>query len=214
MAIPRTSPRARFRAARRHPARRQHSTLRTSAIRARDWRPAPVCQASRHEPNRLVQGRRHDRCLDFRPPGRIPLGGVRFHRQHVRIHGRVCRARRYAQFGPRAQRQNLVEQVIAGPRLRRAYLPASHRFRRMPPLAPGTGAARSGLPVEFHQPVSYRRAENSRARIAGTARLAATRPHHCARRQPRQQFSHREGPSRNARSWPDSASAEVVCHSS
>ena len=127
----------------------RHSTNFRNAPASR--RAAPLCQASGNESHRLVQGRWHDRRRNLRPPGWIPLGGLRFHRQHFGVHGRLCRARRHAQPGARARRKNFLEQTFSGPRLRRAHLPAPHRFRWLPPPAAGIGAARPGLPVEFDQ---------------------------------------------------------------
>ena len=141
---------------------------------------------------------------------RIPLGRLRFHRQHFGVDGRLRRSRRHAQPGAGSRRQDFLEQTFAGARLRRGHLPVAHRLRRLPAPAAGTGSARARLPAEFDQSFSSRRPENAGARTAGATRLAAARPHHCSRRQPGKQFRHRQGAAGNARPGPDLAPAEVV----
>ena len=110
----------------------------TSALRAQCRCAAAVRQASGNESHRLVQRRRHDGRRNLRAPRRVSLGGLRFHGQHVGVHGGLRRSRRPAQPGAGSRRQNFLEQTFAGARLWRCDLPTAYGFRRLPADPAGT----------------------------------------------------------------------------
>jgi len=77
-------------------------------MRARGWRGESSREAPGHEPDRIVQGHGHDVRGFVRAAERIPLGGLRFHRQHFGFDGSVRRARQYAQPGTDSGRENFL----------------------------------------------------------------------------------------------------------
>ncbi len=146
VALPRT-PAADSGRARHHSARRQHSALSTAPLRASHRaRPSPR-QASGHEPDGILQRHGHDLRRVVSPSGRVSLGGLRFHRQHVGFDGGLRCARKHAQPGADPRRQDLLGQALAIARLRSPHLPASHRFRRLRAHPERTRPPEAGLSV-------------------------------------------------------------------
>ena len=162
-------------------------------MRARGWRGESSREAPGHEPDRIVQGHGHDVRGFVRAAERIPLGGLRFHRQHFGFDGSVRRARQYAQPGTDSGRENFLGQALAIARLRSPHVSAPHRFRRMRAHPQRTRSAEAGVSAEFGESVSHRGPENRRHRTDGATGVGAAGPHHCSRRQSGKQFGDRQG---------------------
>ena len=147
---------------------------RAAAVGAARRRDAP--QVRGHEPDRQLQGPRHDRRrLVGEGQGRRG-DHLRLDRQHGRERRRLRRARRHARRGDRARGQDRARQARPGGDARRA------RDRAARQLRPGAGAreARSstrqpGRAGQLDQPVPDRGPEDGRVRGLRRARRGARR---------------------------------------
>ena len=121
-------------------------------------------QVRGHEPDRQLQGPRHDAS---RSPGEGQGRGgdhLRLHRQHRRERRRLCRARGHARRRDRAGGQDRARQARPGGDARRAGDLAARQLR------PGAGAgqadrrAPAGRARQLDQPVPHRGPEDRRVR--------------------------------------------------
>ena len=126
LAVPRTAAAAQLGPRTRDPARGQHAALFAATFVKGDWRLISVRETSGHEPNRIIQRRRHDRGCILRPPIGSALGCMRVHRKYLGVHGGVRSPWWHAQSCAGSRRQDFLEQALAGPRLRSAHLPVAN----------------------------------------------------------------------------------------
>ena len=151
----------------------QHPALRRRSARDLRW---PRCRAVRRQargrqPDRLVQGPRHDGRHFARRRGRGQGRGLRQHGQHVGIPGQLRRGGRVARDGPRPGRQDLGGQAGPDDRLRRPGRPDRGRLRHRPPAPPRADRVVRRLPDQLGQSVPARGAEDDHVRAVRAARL-------------------------------------------
>ena len=161
---------------------------------------APAAQARGTQPDRLVQGPRHDRRRDAGAAHRRARGRLRVHRQHLGVARRVRGAG--GDPRPRARARRAASRWASwrrrSPTARKTLLVRGD-FDDCLQLVEEASAAARRLPAQLDQPVPRRGAEDDRARAAPAARLGAARLDRAARRQPRQHRRVREGAARGAR---------------
>ncbi len=162
-------------------AGRQHAAARRSA-RGRLRRPRPPhLQAPGLQSHRLVQGQRHDLRRGAGPAAGHEARGLRLHRQHLGLHGRLCQRRRPRAHHLHPARQHLLRQAGAGARIRRPNAPGGSQLRPDPGAGARARRAARHLPAELDQPLPHRRPEDHHRRDDGPARLAACRIGSCFR---------------------------------
>ena len=123
---------------------------------------AALRQTPGHEPHRLVQRHGNDGRAFAGARARLPVGGVRFHRQHLGRHGGLRLPRPHEQPGLAARGQDLLVQALPGARLRRRHLSIEYRLRWLRARAGGSGPARAGLSAQLGQSLPPGRAKDRR----------------------------------------------------
>ncbi len=132
-------------------------------------------QVRRGEPHWLLQGPRHDRRRQPGGGAGLQEGGLRIHREHLRLARRICREGGAGLHRPPPLGQGGRGQTGPGHVLRGQGGHAGRQLRRRPKRGQGIGPPGASLPAQLHQPLSSGGAEDGGVRDTGSARITRSR---------------------------------------
>ena len=162
-------------------ARRRRHTAHRRRRHFRPHRRASLGQVRGHEPDRVVQGSRHDDGHLEGRRARSQGGHLRLYRQHFGLRGRLRRQSRHPGRRARARGQDRDGQAQPGRRAQRAAAAGARQLRRLPRDRPRARRAVPGAPRELRQQRPHRGSEDRGVRGRRGARRRPRLPLHPGR---------------------------------